>query len=66
MAPGVSQWPGVVESHNGNGPLLWPCGHSRLYVVVAAGVSWSWEGMVPYLVLVCLGRLASVVYYSIM
>jgi len=34
---GSCQWLGVVGCHNCL--LLWPCGHSRLYVVVAAGVS---------------------------
>jgi hypothetical protein len=33
---GCCQWPRVDGCHNGL--LLWPCGHSRLYVVAAAGV----------------------------
>jgi len=45
---GCCQWPGVVGYHNGL--LLWPCGHSRLYVVAASGVPW-WRRL-PYLYLV--------------
>jgi hypothetical protein len=37
---------GVVECHNSL--LLWPWGHSRLYVVVAAGV--TFYRRVPYLI----------------
>jgi len=33
---GCCQWPGVVDCHNGL--LLWPSGHTRLYLVAAAGV----------------------------
>ena len=31
---GCCQWPGIVWYHNGL--FLWPCGHSRLYVVAAS------------------------------
>jgi len=54
MFPGMScsvgccQWPGIVCYHNGL--FLWPCGHSRLYVVAASGA--LWYRSVPYLYLV--------------